>query len=67
MAYTVCGACGLDIAGAAIPYLASWSEQADLDTIERTARLIDRLAHRIEGPLLSSGEASTADSGKMVA
>ncbi len=53
VAYTVCGACGLDVAGATVPYLASWSEQAELETIERTARLIDRLARRIEDPLLS--------------
>jgi hypothetical protein len=53
VAYTVCGACGLDVAGAAVPYLASWSEQADLETIERTAKLIDRLARRIEEPLLT--------------
>ena len=53
VAYTVCGACGLDVAGAAIPYLASWSEQAELETIERTAKLIDRLARRIEDPLLA--------------
>jgi hypothetical protein len=54
VAYTVCGACGLDVAGAAVPYLASWSGQADLETIERTAKLIDRLARRIEDPLLTT-------------
>ena len=48
VAYTVCGSLGLDIAGAAIPYLASWSERAELATVERTAKLIDRLARRIE-------------------
>ena len=51
VAYTVCGACGLD---AAVPYLASWAEQAELQTIEQTAKLIDRLARRIEDPLLTA-------------
>lgn len=56
VAYTVCGACGLDVTGAAIPYLASWSERAELATIEKIAKLIDRLAHRIEDPLLTTSE-----------
>jgi hypothetical protein len=54
VAYTVCGACGLDVAGAAVPYLASLAEQAELETIEQTAKLIDRLARRIEAPLLTA-------------
>jgi len=33
---------------------ASWSEHADLSTIEQTAKLIDRLARRIEDPLLAA-------------
>ncbi len=60
VAYTVCGAAGLDLTGAAIPYLASWAEQAELSTIERTAKLIDRLAHRIEDPLLTNLEPELA-------
>jgi antirestriction protein ArdC len=48
VAYTVCGALGLDSAGYSIPYLASWSEGRNLDTLERTAALIDRLACRVE-------------------
>lgn len=59
VAYTVCGAAGLDVTGQAIPYLASWSEQAELETIERTTKLIDRLARRIEDPLLPANEPST--------
>jgi hypothetical protein len=48
-AYRVCGgALGLDTAGYSIPYLASWSQQTPLATIERRAGLIDRLARRIE-------------------
>lgn len=60
MAYTVCGACGLDVAGAAVPYLASWAEQAELETIEQTAKLIDRLARRIEDPLLTAASDTKA-------
>jgi hypothetical protein len=60
VAYTVCGACRLDVTGAAIPYLASWAEQAELSTIERTANLTDRLARRIEDPLLANLEPELA-------
>lgn len=56
----MCGACGLDVTGQAIPYLASWSKQAELETIERTAWLIDRLARRFEDPLLAAIEPLTA-------
>jgi antirestriction protein ArdC len=48
VAYTVCGALGLDTAGYSIPFLASWAQEGDVETIERTAALIDRLARRIE-------------------
>jgi hypothetical protein len=48
VAFTVCGGLGIDMTGASIPYLASWVEQAPLQTIEATAGLIDRLARRIE-------------------
>ncbi len=41
----------MDISGYAIPYLASWAETAELETIESTAALIDRLAKRIEQTL----------------
>lgn len=47
VAYTVCGALGLDSAGYSIPYLASWSE-GELDTLESLAALVDHLARRIE-------------------
>jgi antirestriction protein ArdC len=55
VAYTVCGALGLDSAGYSIPYLASWASEGDLDILERTAALIDRLARRIEGAAVSPG------------
>ena len=58
VAFTVCGSLGLDTSGYSIPYLASWSEDAQLSTIERAAGLIDRIARRIEDSLeaAESGE-----------
>lgn len=53
----MCGTAGLNVAGYAIPYLASWSEAAPIDTIEQAARLIDRLARRIETAIETTGEA----------
>jgi antirestriction protein ArdC len=53
VAYSVCGALGLDSAGYSIPYLASWSEEGNLDTL---AALIDRLARRIEDAAADPGE-----------
>jgi hypothetical protein len=50
--YTVAGAIGLRVDGYAIPYLASWSEDTDLQVIEHAAGLIDRLAKRIEDAVL---------------
>jgi antirestriction protein ArdC len=48
VAFTVCGSLGLDSSGYSIPYLASWARRGDINTIERMAGLIDRLARRIE-------------------
>lgn len=48
IAYTVCGSIGLDSAGFSVPYLAAWSEQACMTTIELAAATIDRIAKRIE-------------------
>jgi antirestriction protein ArdC len=56
IAYTVCGSVGLDVSGYAIPYLASWSESASLETVEACAGLIDRYARRIEDAALASVE-----------
>ena len=56
IAYTVTGAAGLDVGGFSVPYLASWAEETPLETIERTARLIDRLARRIEDAIDSEPE-----------
>jgi antirestriction protein ArdC len=54
VAFTVCGSLGLDTSGYSIPFLASWAQRGDIDTIERTAGLIDRLAHRIEDATAAS-------------
>ena len=51
VAYTVCGAVGLDTAGFSVPYLTSWSEGGE---IERYAALIDRLAGRLEDAALGA-------------
>ncbi len=51
VAFSVCGGLGVDTTGNSVPYLASWAEQAPIETIEATAALIDRLARRIEDAL----------------
>jgi hypothetical protein len=51
VAWSVCRAAGLDTSANSIPYLAAWSQQADLGVLERTAALIDRLASTIETAL----------------
>jgi antirestriction protein ArdC len=51
VAFTVCGSLGFDTSSYSIPYLASWSEGAELETIERAAGVIDRIARRIEDAL----------------
>lgn len=56
VAYTVCGSLGLDTSGYSIPYLASWSQNTELATIERAAGLIDRLARRIEDAVDTAGQ-----------
>jgi antirestriction protein ArdC len=64
VAYTVCGALGLDSSCYSIPYLASWAAKDDIETLERTATLIDRLARRIETAVLPSPtSASRPDHG----
>jgi hypothetical protein len=54
IAYTVCGRLGLDTSDYSIPYLAAWSEQADMETIELAAKTIDRIAKRIEDWVIPS-------------
>ena len=54
VAFTVCGSLGLDTSGYSVPYLASWSEDAELETIGRAAGVIDRIARRVEDALDSA-------------
>lgn len=51
VAYCVCAGLGLDTAGAAVPYVASWGGERAAAEIESYAGLIDRLAKRIEDSL----------------
>ena len=60
VAFTVTGALGIDAGGYSVAYLASWSQGADLATVQHTAALIDRLARRIEEAVLV-GEAKATD------
>lgn len=52
VAFSVTASLGLDTSSYSIPYLASWSEGAPLETIEQAAETIDRLARRIEDAVL---------------
>ena len=60
VAFTVAGSIGLDTIGESVPYLASWAQSAPLETIEATAKLIDRLARRIEDALEGAAGAAEA-------
>jgi hypothetical protein len=60
IAYTVCGSAGLDVSGYAIRYLASWSEQAPLETVHACAAMIDRYARRLEAVIEASLRGETA-------
>jgi antirestriction protein ArdC len=54
IAFTVCGSLGLDTSGYSIPYLASWAQRASMETIERAAGMVDRVAKRIEEHVIPS-------------
>lgn len=54
VAYSVLASLGIDAGTSSIPYLASWSQTAPIETIEQHAKLIDRLAKRIEDAVLPS-------------
>ena len=56
VAYCVCAGLGLDTGGASVPYVASWGGAGAAVAIEAYARLIDRLASRIEDAISASGE-----------
>jgi antirestriction protein ArdC len=55
VAFAVCASLGLDTSPSSIPYIAGWGERSDDEPIERYAALIDRLAHRLEDVVLSTG------------
>ena len=56
------GGLGLDTSGYSIPYIASWSENADsLEIVEQCAGLIDRLAKRIEDAVHRTPQTGTAE------
>jgi antirestriction protein ArdC len=63
VAFSVAGALGIDTAMYSVAYLASWSQGADLATVQETAALIDRLARRIEEAVLSGAAVRGADGG----
>jgi antirestriction protein ArdC len=67
VAFTVCGSIGLDTSGYSIPYLASWSQEAELETIERAAALIDRIASRIETAVEGANETEDASEDQPIA
>jgi hypothetical protein len=51
VAFTCVRSLGIAAEEYSIPYLTSWAEDTDLDVLEQTAGLIDRLASRIETTL----------------
>jgi hypothetical protein len=55
------GAVGISSGDYSIPYLAWWAESSDLEVLEHTAALIDRLASRIETALLNDRLEDTSD------
>lgn len=65
VAFTVCGSLGIDTSGYSIPYLASWSENAELATIEHAAALIDRIARRIEDALEAAVPDAADDAARL--
>jgi antirestriction protein ArdC len=73
VAYTCVGALGVSTEDYSIPYLASWAESSDLEVLERTAGLIDRLARRIEDATINElpgsvdTDAATSDQSTVTA
>ena len=67
VAYSVCASSGIQPGEFSISYLAGWSEQTPITTIERTAALIDRLSRRIEDTVvgINPGESDAAQSAAL--
>lgn len=51
VAMSVAGSLGLDASAYSIPYLTSWSEDVSIDVLEAHAKLVNRLAARIESSI----------------
>jgi antirestriction protein ArdC len=66
VSFCVCASLGLDTAGYSAPYVAGWGGEDALDQVEAYARLIDRLAGRIEDAVLSGNESSISTELKSI-
>lgn len=51
VSYCVLAGLGIDAGASSVPYVAAWSERAPIETIEAHAKLVDRLAGRIEAAI----------------
>ena len=58
VAFSVMSALGIDAEASSVAYLACWSQAAPIETIEQHAKLIDRLAKRLELQLLGDPRAT---------
>lgn len=65
VAYTVCSGLGFDTSGESVPYVASYAAAVGVDTIEKYAGLIDRLAKRIEDAVLTPSASVDASTDKL--
>ena len=52
IALSVSGVLGIDTSSYSIPYLAAWDRSADLSIVEQAAKLVNRLANRLEDVLV---------------
>jgi hypothetical protein len=47
--FIAAGSIGLDTSGEAVPYVAGWGENGELDAIRKRAELVDGIARELEG------------------
>jgi antirestriction protein ArdC len=64
VAFTCVRSLGIAAEEYSIPYLTSWAQDTDLEVLEQTAGLIDRLASRIETALHTQPADNDADAGE---
>jgi antirestriction protein ArdC len=57
--YIVCASVALDVGGEAVPYVAGWGEDGELDAIREYAATIDTIARTIEDALQPPGSSAT--------